>query len=207
MRKILMAAAAFLMAATAAYADNDAILSKIEAANASVMTVEAHFVQTRLLKASGKTMSSEGTFDYIAPDRLSMKYDSPSTDRLVINGTQLYNNRNGKATLFDTSKNQPMAAMSSTLLYCIQGKVKKVATDNNALTDIEETDSSYVITLCTRTQSARGYTKIVLTFRKSDCTLTVLELQEAGGISTTYAMSSIRLGASVDPSAFTIPKK
>ena len=202
-----MAAAAFLMAATAAYADNDAILSKIEAANASVMTVEAHFVQTRLLKASGKTMSSEGTFDYIAPDRLSMEYDSPSTDRLIINGIQLYNSRNGKATLFDTSKNQPMAAMSSTLLHCIQGKVKKVAEDNNALINIEETDGSFVITLCSRTQSTRGYTKIVLTFRKSDCVLTVLELQEAGGISTTYAMSSIRLGASVDPSVFTIPKR
>lgn len=177
------------------------------AANASVKNIESGFVQTKTLKASGKKIVSEGTLYFANDGRLSMKYSKPAGELLVVNGNKFHMNKGGKASTFDTSKNQMMGSLAKTLTGCIKGCPQQVATDNGAEISETETAEGYVVTLTAGTGAKRGYSKIVLVYRKSDCVLTKMTMEEVSGIATVYEMKGIRKNTSFPEDVFRVPGK
>jgi outer membrane lipoprotein-sorting protein len=125
----------------------------------------------------------------------------------VINGNSFYLKRGGRAATYDISTNALMGSLAKTLLGCVHGEVEKVAQSNNATVETKETSEGHVVTLTARKVAARGYSKIVLTYRKSDSMLVRMQMDQAGGISTVYVMSDIKTGVDIDPSEFNIPSK
>lgn len=190
-----------------AEAAENAILTKVKSANAAVKTIESSFTQSRTIKAAGRTIKSSGTLYYDVTGKMSMFYDAPSSDLLVINGTSFYMKRGGRGSTFDTSKNTLMRDLSSTLLNCLGGKVQEVADANNASVWAEEVSGTYLVTLKARKVATKGYSRIVLTYRKSDCLLVKMQMDEFGGISTIYSMSGIKTGSGVSADKFAIPAK
>jgi len=189
MRRLL--SIAVLLAAAFLPAHADGILDKIAAANAKVASLQAHFDQDRFLKATGKTIPMTGVFYYSSPDRMSMVYSKPANELLVIDGTQFFMYRGGARNLFDTSKNQMMKSLSDCLLGCVRGDVAAVAGANNAAVSATEAGESYVVTLSAKGKAARGYSKITLTYRKSDCVLTKMVMEEFSGVVNTYVMTDM----------------
>lgn len=203
MNRMFSAFAAALLAAVPAFSQDipDIILK----ANASVRNVECKFQQLKTIKASGKKIASEGVLYFNADGRMSMNYSKPATDLLVINGQRFHLNRSGKASTFDISKNQMMASLAGTLTGCIKGDPAKVAADNGVSLSAVETTEGYVVTLAADVTGRRGYSKIVLTYRKSDCMLVKMVMEEPAGISTVYQMSEIRRNTSFPEDVFRIP--
>lgn len=191
----------------AAPASAAGLVKKITAANASVKNIESGFVQTKTLKASGKKIVSEGTLYFANDGRLSMKYSKPAGELLVVNGNKFHMNKGGKASTFDTSKNQMMGSLAKTLTGCIKGCPQQVATDNGAEISETETAEGYVVTLTAGTGAKRGYSKIVLVYRKSDCVLTKMTMEEVSGIATVYEMKGIRKNTSFPEDVFRVPGK
>lgn len=183
------------------------LVDKITAANASVKNIESGFVQTKTLKASGKKIVSEGTLYFANDGRLSMKYSKPAGELLVVNGNKFHMNKGGKASTFDTSKNQMMGSLAKTLTGCIKGCPQQVATDNGAEISETETAEGYVVTLTAGAGAKRGYSKIVLVYRKSDCVLTRMTMEEVSGIATVYEMKGIRKNTSFPEDVFRVPGK
>lgn len=183
------------------------LVKKITAANASVKNIESGFVQTKTLKASGKKIVSEGTLYFANDGRLSMKYSKPAGELLVVNGNKFHMNKGGKASTFDTSKNQMMGSLAKTLTGCIKGCPQQVATDNGAEISETETAEGYVVTLTASTGAKRGYSKIVLVYRKSDCVLTKMTMEEVSGIATVYEMKGIKKNTSFPEDVFRVPGK
>lgn len=185
----------------------DGLVKKIAAANASVKNIESGFVQTKTLKASGKKIVSEGTLYFANDGRLSMKYSKPAGELLVVNGNKFHMNKGGKSSTFDTSKNQMMGSLAKTLTGCIKGCPQQVATDNGAEISEAETTEGYVVTLTAGAGAKRGYSKIILVYRKSDCVLTKMTMEEVSGIATVYEMKGIKKNTSFPEDVFRVPGK
>lgn len=183
------------------------LVKKITAANASVKNIESGFVQTKTLKASGKKIVSEGTLYFANDGRLSMKYSKPAGELLVVNGNKFHMNKGGKSSTFDTSKNQMMGSLAKTLTGCIKGCPQQVATDNGAEISEAETAEGYVVTLTAGAGAKRGYSKIVLVYRKSDCVLTKMTMEEVSGVATVYEMKGIKKNTSFPEDVFRVPGK
>ena len=183
------------------------LVKKITAANASVKNIESGFVQTKTLKASGKKIVSEGTLYFANDGRLSMKYSKPAGELLVVNGNKFHMNKGGKSSTFDTSKNQMMGSLAKTLTGCIKGCPQQVATDNGAEISEAETAEGYVVTLTAGAGAKRSYSKIVLVYRKSDCVLTKMTMEEVSGIATVYEMKGIKKNTSFPEDVFRVPGK
>ena len=205
MRKLLFAIATCCILGTlsAAAADAD-VYAKIEKANASKTNMQGHFDHTRLIKASGKTVKMEGVLYFTAPDKLGMHYTTPRGDKLVINGRNvfLHNAQYADGRLFDTASNPIMAGLSATLLNCIKGKVQTVATDNDATLSLKDDGRNYVITATVNKKSARGYSKIIVTYRKSDCILVKMVTETDAGVVNTYDISDILTAVTNKPEVF-----
>lgn len=205
MKKLLFLLAC-LLPAFGAYAQDAAILDKIEKANAGMKTVQCQFTEKRTLTATGRSFDFDGTVYYQAPDRLAMRFTKPG-ELMVIDGATLYMGRAPKPALFNTDKTPLMLSLRNTLLYCVGGQPRKVAQENDADIAVKEGKDGYIVQLTARKHVTKGYARIHLTYRKSDCVLVRMEMEEFGGIIDLYQMSDIRRGVSVDPAMFQIPVK
>ena len=195
--------------AVAAAPASSPVVAKILKANASVKNIESKFTQVKTIKASGRKIASEGTL-YFTPDgHLTMRYSKPAGELLVVNGNKFHMNKGGKAMTFDTSKNALMGSLANTLVNCIKGDPETVAAANNAKLAASETAEGYVVTLTASASAAghRGYSKIVLTYRKSDCVLVKMIMEETVGITNTYEMKEVKKNTSLPSDAFRIPTK
>ncbi len=153
--------------------------------------INASFAQQKTIKASGKTIESKGTVLYQSPETLKMNYTQPAGDYFIIEGNMLKINMNGKKSTVDVTKNAVMKTQKSTLLNCIKGNYKQVATDNNAEYTVKEAGASRIVTITAKKAATRGYSKITLTYRKSDNMVTEMVLEEFNGNTTRYSFSNI----------------
>ena len=75
-------------------------------------------------------------------------------------------------------------------MNCITGKWQQAATDNNAETSVTDKGANKVVTLTAKKTAPRGYSKIVITYRKSDNLPVELVFEEFNGTVTTYKMTN-----------------
>lgn len=158
---------------------------------ASAQKVECHFQHTKFIKASGKTVTSEGNLKLYSNDKLELNYTKPAGDYFIIDGKTMKINMQGRKSVVDTEKNATMRAQRNTLINCISGNWKQAATDNNAETSVTEKGGNKVVTLTAKKTAARGYAKIVITYRKSDNLPVEMVLEEFNGTVNTYKMTNI----------------
>lgn len=158
---------------------------------ASAQKVECHFTESKFIKASGKTIEGEGNLKLTPPDKFELNYTKPAGDYFIINGKTISLNLRGKKSVVDTEKNAAMKTQRNTLMNCITGKWQQAATDNNAETSVTEKGGNKVVTLTAKKTAPRGYSKIVITYRKSDNLPVELVFEEFNGTVTTYKMTNI----------------
>ena len=151
---------------------------------AGAQQLESPFTQTRTIKASGKTVKSEGVVSFKAPDQLTMTYTDPEGEYLVISGPMLRSNAQGQQLSIDTSKNPRFRNLRNTLLNCIMGEYETAAADNDADLTVSEKDGVKTVTMKARKAAPRGYSQIVMEYKKDRPVRMVLD--EFGGISTEY---------------------
>ena len=158
---------------------------------ASAQKVEARFTESKFIKATGKTLEAEGTFKLYSADKMDMTYTKPAGDYFNIDGKTMSINLRGKKSVVDTEKNAMMRVQRNTLMNCITGKWQQAATDNNAETSVVDKGANKVVTLTAKKAAPRGYSKIVITYRKSDNLPVELVFEEFNGNVTTYKMTNI----------------
>ena len=205
-RNFLILSVALLPLAASAASDTE-ILDKIEKTNAALAAAQSHFDQSRFIKASGKTINMEGTMYFVPPEKLRMQYTTPATDLTLVNGMMMYIRRGSDVgNTFDCVKTPAMGILRNSLLYSIRGKMRDVAKENDGTLTVTEEAKNYVVTVSAKKKAARGYSRISVTYRKSDCLPVVLVMEEFSGTVNTYTMSDIVTRKPAD-SIFEIPKR
>lgn len=158
---------------------------------ASAQKVEAHFTESKFIKASGKTIEAEGKLKLFSADKIELRYTKPAGDYFIIDGKTVSTNLRGKKSVVDTEKNTAMRTFRNTLMNCVNCQWKQAATDNDAETSVAEKGANKVVTLSAKKTAPRGYSKIVITYRKSDNIPVELVFEEFNGTVTTYKISDI----------------
>ena len=158
---------------------------------ASAQKVEARFTESKFIKASGKTIEAEGNLKLYSADKIELRYTNPAGDYFIVDGKTISTIVKGKKTVVDTEKNASMRTFRNTLMNCVNGEWKQAATDNNAESSVVEKGANKVVTLSAKKTAPRGYSKIVITYRKSDNIPVELVFEEFNGTVTTYKISNI----------------
>lgn len=195
------------VAVSAPAAGSDAIMAKIEKANSTMKTVQCKFHQVRTIKASGKKNSADGNLYFNVDGRLAMRFTAPEGEYIISSGNKFYVHRGPKNAVFDITKNATVANMSGTLIGCVKGNPAEVAKRSDYKISVADNAEGYVVTLTTDNAARRGYSKIVLTYRKSDCILVKMVMDEPSGVSTLYEMSDIKKNATFPDSVFIVPAR
>ena len=146
------------------------------------------FIQTKVIKVSGKTTEKAGHLTFDGNDQLSMVYTEPEGDYFNIEGDQVKINLDGKKAELNAKKVKMVKLQRSTLLNCLSGNWEQAAIDNNAEVTSTEEDGIKTITLTAKGKVPRGgYASVILSYL-NDGTLVKMILEEAVGTINTYEL-------------------
>ena len=148
---------------------------------------DTDFIQTKVMKVSGKTTNKAGHIIFDGNDHLSMTYTEPEGEFFIIEGNNVKINLDGKKANLDAEKVKMVKLQRSTLLNCLSGNWEQAAEDNNADLTITEKDGTKTVSIVAKGKVPRGgYNSVELTYRLSDGMMTKMVLEEVIGIINTY---------------------
>lgn len=207
MKKIAFSILAFLAVAFSVSAAQisdqaKAVLSSIEKANKSITTITSPVTETRTFP-NGKNFVSKGNFYFQNPNLLAIKYTNPEGDYLVVNAEEIaQKKKQGKTFRLSLKKNQTMQDLSSTLLWCISGKLIKLAESNNASVTTSQANGIITVVFKAQVQSGRDFKMIELTYDKASMRLKTMAMTDKNNIVTKYTMDKPQYGTNIDSSIF-----
>lgn len=193
--------------ATAAFADDTAILTKIKSANAQIKSIESAFKETKVQKVNGKKVDKNGSFYFVAPSKLAMLYIDPAGDKTVINGKEMLVKNASRNRAFNTDKNARMKQLSTILLCAIHGEIEALCEAVSATSTASEKGDSYVVVINATKKSSKGYSKIEITYAKTDGLIRQMVMTENNGDVTTYSLSGATKNKTIADSHFSTAKK
>ncbi|MDR1582228.1 MAG: outer membrane lipoprotein carrier protein LolA [Prevotellaceae bacterium] len=205
MKKVLIGI--FLCSCIAVNAQSDSVASiieKIRQANLEYTSITSDFTQVRHLSFMNENISSSGKFFYSKPDRLSMKYEQPVGDLMLINNDLLVMISEGKYNKASAKSSSRARTMKNILSSCLQGVVSFI---EGVTLSSKETVDSYVITAKLKKKMKSGVDKVVLSYDKLNLTLSTLRMEEPDGSYTMYTLINKVLNQPVDDEVFQAPSK
>jgi outer membrane lipoprotein-sorting protein len=195
----------FICSCVAANAQENTVIEKIKQANAKCVSITSDFTQTKHLSFMNEDIISNGKFYFSKPNRLSMKYEQPAGDLMLINNDQLVMIAAGKYSKASTKSSAKARTLRNILSSCLLGDVSLI---DDATVSSDETAENYVVTAeLSKKRKNRNVSKVVLHYDKSDLTLSVLRMEEADGSYTVYKLINKVLNQTVSDSVFTAPSK
>lgn len=181
-----------------------AVLVKIEKANESLTTISSPVTETRTLPG-GKQFVSKGNFYFSSPNMLAIRYTDPQGDYLVINSSEIAQKKQkGKSFKFSLKKNESMQDLSNTLLWCISGKLVKLAEANDAAVSTSEANGIITVVFTAEAKNGRDFKKVELTYDKATMRLKSMAMTGKNNTVTKYTMDKPQYGAQIDASLFQI---
>lgn len=206
MKKIAFSIIAFFVVALSLNAaqmseQTKAVLSTIEKANESLTTISSPVTETRTLP-NGKKFVSQGNFYFSNPNLLAIRYTNPAGDYLIINAEEVAQKKPGKTFKFSIKKNETMQMLSSTLLWCISGKLIRLAEKNNAAVTVSEAGGLINVVFKAEGQNSREFKKIELAFDKATKRIKTMAMTDKNNVVTKYTMDKPQYGTNIDSSIF-----
>lgn len=180
------------------------VLVEIEKANDSVNTLSSPLTEIKTMP-NGRQFVSTGDFYFSSPDLLAIRYTSPAGDYLVVNAEEIaQKKKNGKSFKFSLEKNETMKTLSSTLLWCVSGKLLKLAEANKADVNVSESGDVLQVVLTAEVKTERGFKKIELSYDKTTMRLKSMAMTDKNNVVTKYTMDKPQYGVAIDSSVFQI---
>lgn len=163
------------------------ILNRIDAALSGTTTVTGRFHEVRTpaakdqkpLELTGKLVFKPDTF-------LSMLYDNG--DQFTIDGDKMVVLHEGTPVVYNLTKNLMMKGLSHTLLYSFKGDLPLLAEEQDAEIQAVKEKGCFVVTLTPRKKTARGISRLVVSYDAATCAIRGMILDEPTGASTRYSM-------------------
>lgn len=185
-------------------AQTKAVLASIEKANESLKTITSPVTETRTLP-NGKAFISKGNFHFASPDRLAILYTNPQGEYLVINTEEIaQKKKQGKTFKLSLKKNETMKELSSTLLWCISGKLLRLAEANNASVKVSEANGVINVVFTAEVRTGRDFKKIELKYEKATLRLKSMAMTDKNNVVTKYTMDKPQYGTSIPASVFIV---
>lgn len=180
-------------------------IKKINTAASGLKSMSCGFVQTKYLSLLNDKMVSEGVMYFKQPDRLRWEYKTPYSYMFIFNGTKVYVGGKSRKDVIDTNTNKVFKEVARIMMNTVTGKALSNSTDFSV--DIESSGNFWVVTLIPKKKDLKQmFTKIVLSFSKSNTMISEINLYEKNGDRTNIKLNNISTNGTINETLFAIPK-
>lgn len=142
---------------------------------------------------------------YKQSDKLRWEYNTPYKYQFIFNGTKVYVGNKSRKDVIDTNTNKVFKEVARIMMNTVTGKALSNASEFTV--DVADNKTSYLITLIPKKKELKQmFSKIVLTFSKSNTMISEVNIYEKNGDWTNIKLTGIKKNGTINESAFTIPK-
>ena len=179
----------------------DSFERKIESFSSQNKTIKCNFVQTKKVEKVKDIIISQGEFFYDNSGLMSLIYNDPKGDKVVINGDKFKVVTDGK-TIEGASKENPiMEQICNMLQASMSGDVIKLG--RRWQTTITDNMVQYEVVLKPLDRRTKKYIEsLVMVFCKTDMTLDELCMNDSMGGYTLYEFQNKIINGTIDPIKF-----
>lgn len=180
-------------------------ITTINKAASGLKSMSCNFTQTKYLSLLSDKMVSEGKMYYRQSDKLRWEYTTPYSYLFIFNGTKVYVGGNNRKDVIDTNTNKVFKEVARIMMNTVTGKALSDSSDFSV--DIESSGTNWIVTLVPKKKDIKQmFSKIVLTFTKSNTMISEINIYEKNGDRTNIKLKNITTDTSLNESLFAIPR-
>lgn len=206
MKKLLLILVVFCITTTtvSAQAVSEAkIRQQIEAAAASMKTMQCDFVQTKFLRMLNDKMVSRGKMYYQQSDKLRWEYTSPYAYAFVLNGSRVLISKGNRNDVINVNQSKFFKEIARIMMNSVVGKALNDKRDFKV--SISSSTTEYVATLYPQQkQMQQMFQKIILHFNRQKAMVAKVELIEKRGDCTVIEMTNVKVNSPINAKVFTV---
>lgn len=201
-----MACISNAVAAPLSAAQQKEVIAKINKATSGLKSMSCSFTQTKHLSLLSDKMVSEGKMSYKQPNKLRWEYTSPYQYLFIFNGTKVYVGNKSRKDVIDTNSNKLFKEVARIMMSTVTGTALSNAADFSV--SVEDGKTSWNVTLIPKKKEMKKmFTRIVLSFSKSDLMISEINLHEKNNDRTNIRLRNIKTNIAINENLFAIPAK
>lgn len=201
-----MACISNAVAAPISAAQQKEVIARINKATSGLKSMSCTFTQTKHLSLLSDKMVSEGKMSYKQPNKLRWEYTSPYQYLFIFNGTKVYVGNKSRKDVIDTNSNKLFKEVARIMMSTVTGTALSNAADFSV--SIEDGKTLWNVTLIPKKKEMKKmFTRIVLSFSKSDLMISEINLHEKNNDRTNIRLRNIKTNIAINESLFAIPAK
>ncbi len=202
----MMACVASAYASPLSTAQQREVIAKINKATSGLKSMSCTFTQTKHLSLLSDKMVSEGKMCYKQPDRLRWEYTSPYQYIFIFNGTKVYVGNKSRKDVIDTGSNKLFKEVARIMMSTVTGTALSNTADFSV--KVEDGKTLWNVTLVPKKKEMKKmFTRIVLSFSKSDLMISEINLHEKNNDRTNIRLRNIKNNIAINENLFAIPSK
>jgi outer membrane lipoprotein carrier protein len=212
MNKYILLTIIFLAFTTAAFAQayrpatpeqQEDLIKNITATSEQMQTLRCDFVQKKTISILADELVSEGKLSFKQTDKLCWEYTKPYQYRFTLNGDKVMIHSGNNKNIIDVNNSKMFKEISKIILSGINGsgifEERKFAAKFNVGTH------DYQVVLTPKQKELKQmFSRITLTFNKTDYTVNTVEIREASDDTTLITMKNKQINKALDDEIFAI---
>lgn len=203
---VVMACVANAIAAPLSATQQKEVIAKINKATSRLKSMSCSFTQTKHLSMLSDKMVSEGKMNYKQPNKLRWEYTSPYQYLFIFNGTKVYVGNKSRKDVIDTNSNKLFKEVARIMMSTVTGTALSNAADFSVT--VEDGKTLWNVTLIPKKKEMKKmFTRIVLSFSKSDLIISEINLHEKNNDRTNIRLRNIKTNIAINENLFAIPAK
>lgn len=203
---VIMACISNAVAAPISAAQQKEVIARINKATSGLKSMSCSFTQTKHLSLLSDKMVSEGKMSYKQPNKLRWEYTSPYQYLFIFNGTKVYVGNKSRKDVIDTNSNKLFKEVARIMMSTVTGTALSNAADFSV--SVEDGKTLWNVTLIPKKKEMKKmFTRIVLSFSKSDLMISEINLHEKNNDRTNIRLRNIKTNIAINESLFAIPAK
>lgn len=203
---VVMVCVANAVAAPLSAAQQKEVIAKINKATSGLKSMSCSFTQAKHLSMLSDKMVSEGKMSYKQPNKLRWEYTSPYQYLFIFNGTKVYVGNKSRKDVIDTGSNKLFKEVARIMMSTVTGTALSNAADFSV--SVEDGKTHWNVTLIPKKKEMKKmFTRIVLSFSKSDLMISEINLHEKNNDRTNIRLRNIKTNIAINENLFAIPAK
>lgn len=203
---VVMVCVANAVAAPLSATQQKEVIAKINKATSVLKSMSCSFTQTKHLSMLSDKMVSEGKMNYKQPNKLRWEYTSPYQYLFIFNGTKVYVGNKSRKDVIDTNSNKLFKEVARIMMSTVTGTALSNAADFSVT--VEDGKTLWNVTLIPKKKEMKKmFTRIVLSFSKSDLIISEINLHEKNNDRTNIRLRNIKTNIAINENLFAIPAK
>lgn len=202
---LLLICSATAMAASLTPQQKQEVISRINKTASGLKSMSCSFTQTKHLSLLSDKMVSEGKMSYKQPDKLRWEYTSPYQYLFIFNGTKVYVGNKSRKDVIDTQTNKVFKEVARIMMSTVTGTALSNTTDFSI--DVVDGSTTWKVILIPKKKEMKSmFTKIELSFNKSNLMIVEINIYEKNNDRTNIRIKDVSTNITLNESRFAIPK-